>query len=309
MAVNIILIILCLVFSGLFSSAEMAFSTVNKIRLKNYASQGNKRAEKALEIATKFDNALMAILIGNNVVNTASASIGTILFTEIFGSGGVGVATMVMTVLVLIFGEILPKSLAKENAESLALTFAVPLSFVIKLFTPVIWIFTKIKDGTMKIFVKSTEEQPSVTEDELKYIIDEIEEQGVLEEQEGDLVRSALEFDEITVGEILIPRVNVVGIEINADIDEIKQTFMTEMYSRLPVYEKSLDNIVGIITQKDFFRLILNNDINENSFEIKDIMQDVIHISELKLISEAMKDMQKSKTHMAVVMDQYGGTA
>lgn len=309
MAVNIILIILCLVFSGLFSSAEMAFSTVNKIRLKNYASQGNKRAEKALEIATKFDNALMAILIGNNVVNTASASIGTILFTEIFGSGGVGVATMVMTVLVLIFGEILPKSLAKENAESLALTFAVPLSFVIKLFTPIIWIFTKIKDGTMKIFVKSTEEQPSVTEDELKYIIDEIEEQGVLEEQEGDLVRSALEFDEITVGEILIPRVNVVGIEINADIDEIKQTFMAEMYSRLPVYEKSLDNIVGIITQKDFFRLILNNDINENSFEIKDIMQDVIHISELKLISEAMKDMQKSKTHMAVVMDQYGGTA
>ena len=131
MAVNIILIILCLVFSGLFSSAEMAFSTVNKIRLINYASQGNKRAEKALEIATKFDNALMAILIGNNVVNTASASIGTILFTEIFGSGGVGVATMVMTVHVLIFGEILPKSLAKENAESLALTFAVPLSFVI----------------------------------------------------------------------------------------------------------------------------------------------------------------------------------
>ena len=253
---NIVIIIMLLVLSALFSSCETAFSSVNKIRLKNYAAKGDKRAEKALKIANKFEDALTAILIGNNIVNILSTSISTVLFTQILGPGGVGAATVVMTVLVLVFGEITPKSFAKNH-----------------------------------------------TEDELKYIIDEIEEQGVLEEQESDLVRSALEFDEITVDEILIPRVNVIAIEKNTPFNEIKEKFLTDMYSRLPVYEKNIDNIIGVITNKSFFRLM-----NENKENISDIIQEIIHISDLKLISEALKEMQKSKMHMAVVMDQYGGT-
>ena len=295
---NIVIIIMLLVLSALFSSCETAFSSVNKIRLKNYAAKGDKRAEKALKIANKFEDALTAILIGNNIVNILSTSISTVLFTQILGPGGVGAATVVMTVLVLVFGEITPKSFAKNHAEQCALMFAEPLSAFMIVLKPVVMVFKVIQ----KLFKPKTE-QPSVTEDELKYIIDEIEEQGVLEEQESDLVRSALEFDEITVDEILIPRVNVIAIEKNTPFNEIKEKFLTDMYSRLPVYEKNIDNIIGVITNKSFFRLM-----NENKENISDIMQEIIHISDLKLISEALKEMQKSKMHMAVVMDQYGGT-
>ena len=295
---NIVIIIMLLVLSALFSSCETAFSSVNKIRLKNYAAKGDKRAEKALKIANKFEDALTAILIGNNIVNILSTSISTVLFTQILGPGGVGAATVVMTVLVLVFGEITPKSFAKNHAEQCALMFADPLSAFMIVLKPVVMVFKVIQ----KLFKPKTE-QPSVTEDELKYIIDEIEEQGVLEEQESDLVRSALEFDEITVDEILIPRVNVIAIEKNTPFNEIKEKFLTDMYSRLPVYEKNIDNIIGVITNKSFFRLM-----NENKENISDIIQEIIHISDLKLISEALKEMQKSKMHMAVVMDQYGGT-
>ena len=295
---RIILIIVAMIFSALFSSCETAFSSVNKIRLKNYAAQGDKRAEKALKIANSFEDALTTVLVGNNIVNITMASVSTVLFTTLFGSGAVGISTAVTTVLVLIFGEILPKSYAKENAERLSLFFAGPLSFLIILFKPIIFIFNKLAS-----ILKNGKVEPSVTEDELKYIIEEIEEQGVLEEQEGDLVRSALDFDEITVNEILIPRVKVIGVEKNASIDEIKSLFIDEMYSRLPVYDKSLDNIIGMITNKRFFKMLAQggNDITE-------IIQDVAHFSDLKLISEALRDLQRSKTHLAVVLDQYGGT-
>jgi len=295
---RIILIIIAMIFPALFSSCETAFSSVNKIRLKNYAAQGDKRAEKALKIANSFEDALTTVLVGNNIVNITMASVSTVLFTTLFGSGAVGISTAVTTVLVLIFGEILPKSYAKENAERLSLFFAGPLSFLIILFKPIIFIFNKLAS-----ILKNGKVEPSVTEDELKYIIEEIEEQGVLEEQEGDLVRSALDFDEITVNEILIPRVKVIGVEKNASIDEIKSLFIDEMYSRLPVYDKSLDNIIGMITNKRFFKMLAQggNDITE-------IIQDVAHFSDLKLISEALRDMQRSKTHLAVVLDQYGGT-
>ena len=295
---DIIVILLLLVLSALFSGCETAYSTVNKIRLKNYAQKGIRKAEKALKIAESFENALTAILIGNNVVNILSAALSTVLFTKMIGKGGVGIATAVMTVLVLIFGEITPKSFAKNHAEQWALAFATPLSALMFILTPIIWVFRLLQ----KLFRPKTS-QPSVTEDELKTIIDEIQEQGVLERQESELVRSALEFDEITVDEILIPRVNVTAIEKNTPFEEIKQKFLTEMYSRIPVYEKNIDNVIGVITHKSFFRLM-----NEGKEDISDIIQEVIHISDLKLISEALKEMQKNKMHMAIVMDQYGGT-
>lgn len=300
--INIILIIILITFSAMFSSCETAFSTVNKMRLKNNAAQGSTKAAKALKIADSFDNSLTTILIGNNIVNIASTSISTVLFTDLFGSKGVGIATVVMTVTVLIFGEILPKTFAKENSEKCAYFFAGPLSVLIVLFTPLTWIFTSIKNLVSKLY-SNPDKAPSVTEDELKYIIDEIEEEGVLEESESDLVRSALDFDETVVSEILTPRVKVVGIEINSTVDEIKNVFLTEMYSRLPVYEKTIDNIVGIITQKDFFKMI-----SENRSDIQQIIQDVVYISEFKLINDALHEMQRSKTHMSVILDQYGGT-
>ncbi|MBR6669662.1 MAG: HlyC/CorC family transporter [Ruminococcus sp.] len=295
---RIAIIIITIIFSALFSSCETAFSSVNKIRLKNYAAQGNKRAAKALKIANAFEDALTTVLVGNNIVNITMASVATVLFTSLLGSKGVGISTVVITVLVLIFGEVLPKSYAKENAEKLSLLFAAPLSALIFIFKPIVLFFNLLAS-----VLKSDKTEPTVTEDELKYIIDEIEEQGVLEEQESDLVKSALEFDEITVNEILIPRIKVVGVEKNASIEEIKNLFIEEMYSRIPVYEKSLDNIIGMITNKRFFKML-----SQGGNDISEIIQDVAHFSDLKLISEALRDMQRLKTHLAVVLDQYGGT-
>lgn len=296
---KIILVVVMMVFSALFSSTETAFSSVNKLRLKNYASQGNKKAARALKLANKFDDVLTAVLIGNNIVNIATSSVSTLIFINLIGKNGAAVSTVVVTVLVLVFCEVLPKSYAKRNAEKLALLFAGPLSVLVMIFKP----FVVMLNGLSSLLSKGSEEAPSVTEDELKYMIDEIEEQGVIEEQESELVKSALEFDEITVNEILIPRVKIVGVEIGMSLDEIQELFITEMYSRLPVYEKSLDDIVGIITNKAFFKMLI-----EGGTDIRNIIQDVTHITDTKLISETMRDMQRSKVHLAVVTDQYGGT-
>ncbi|MDE5582097.1 MAG: hemolysin family protein [Ruminococcus sp.] len=295
---KIVLIIGMMIFSALFSSTETAYSSVNKLRLKNYEAQGNKKATTALRLANRFDEVLTAVLIGNNIVNIATSSVSTLLFVSVFGKNGAGISTAVITVLVLIFCEVMPKSYAKRNAEKLALLFATPLSALVTVLKPAVWILNKISS-----LLATGEESPSVTEDELKYMIDEIEEQGVIEEQESELVKSALEFDEITVDEILIPRVKVVGVEAGTETDEIIKIFTSEMYSRMPVYEKSLDNIVGIITNKAFFKMI-----TEGGKDISTIIQEVPHIADSKLISEAMRDMQRSKVHLAVVVDQYGGT-
>ena len=295
---KIALVAAMMVFSALFSGTETAYSSVNKLRLKNYESQGNKKAAKALKLANRFDEVLTAVLIGNNIVNIAASSVSTLLFVSIFGSKGAGISTAVITVLVLVFCEVLPKSYAKKNAEKISLAFASPLWALVILLKPFVWLLNKLSS----LFSKG-DEAPTVTEDELKYMIDEIEEEGVIEEQESELVKSALEFDEISVEEILIPRVKMIGVDVTDTIDEIKATFTREMYSRLPVYEKSLDNILGIITNKAFFKMLI-----EGGSDIRGIIQEVPHIADTKLISEAMRSMQRSKVHLAIVTDQYGGT-
>lgn len=296
--IYLIVILVLLVCSAMFSACETAFSSFNKIRLKSEAMQGNHRAAKALAVAESFERALTAILIGNNLVNILSASLGTILFTEWFGEGGVGISTAVMTVMVLIFGEILPKSYAKNHAEQLTLLLAAPLRGLIWILTPLVFLFNQLAKLVTK---KGTE--PSVTEDELKVIVDQIEEEGVLEEQESELVRSALEFDEISVDEVLVPRVRVTAIPKDMPLAEIKQTFLSERYSRLPVYDGTIDDIIGFITEKDFFGLIENGGTS-----LTPIVKNVLRLPEFARISEAMKQMQRVKSHLAIVVDQYGGT-
>ncbi|MBQ5340001.1 MAG: HlyC/CorC family transporter [Oscillospiraceae bacterium] len=291
----ILVLMLC---SALFSACETAFSSVNKIRLKSDAMQGNQRAAKALALAESFDRALTAILIGNNLVNILSASLCTILFTKWFGEGSVGFSTLAMTVLVLIFGEILPKNYAKNHAEKMALFFAAPLRALIWILTPLIFLFNQLAK-----LVSKKGEEPSVTEDELKVIVDQIEEEGVLEEQESDLVRSALEFDEISVDEVLVPRVRVTAIPKETPFPEITQIFLAERYSRLPVYNDTIDDIIGFITEKDFFGLL-----ESGGTEITPIIKNVLRLPEFARISEAMKQMQRAKSHIAIVVDQYGGT-
>lgn len=297
-------IILLIIMSAFFSATETAFSSVNKIRLKHEASNGNKKAARALKIAENFDKTLTTILVGNNIVNILSTSLGTVICTELFGAKGVGIATAAMTVLILIFGEIMPKSLAKENAEKFALSFGGLLNVFIVVLTPVTFIFRGLKNLVSKLF-KSGSDAPSVTEDELKYIIDEIEEEGVLEEQESDLVRSALEFDDKNVSEVLIPRVRITAVEKNDSLEHIRELFFTEQYSRMPVYEKNIDNIIGFIHERDFFKLTVSD---EHADGIESIIHEVIYITEFQTVSEVLARMQKEKIHMAIIKDQYGGT-
>ncbi|MEG0570624.1 MAG: hemolysin family protein [Oscillospiraceae bacterium] len=300
---NGIIIVVLIALSAFFSATETAFSSINRIRIKNLANLGDKRAIKTMKISDDYDRALSAILIGNNIVNIASASLGTILFTKLIGDMGVGVSTLVMTVIVLMFGEILPKSLAKENAEKFALSVSGILMFLIKVLSPVIWVIIKIKSALTKKIVRD-ENQPSVTEEELKYILEEIEDEGILNERESELMQSALEFDDITVSKILTPRVDVVGADVTEDIDVIRDLFLEESYSRIPIYEKNIDNIIGVLNERDFIKAYIKN----KNVDIRPLLQRTMFVPPKKSIYQLMKEIQKEKLHLAVVTDQYGGT-
>lgn len=308
---DIALLVILIILSAFFSASETALSSANKIRLRSMADNGSKGAERALKVIKKYDKTITTILIGNNIVNIATSSIATLLTIAIMnnineGSGdtyGSLVSTIVVTIVVLIFGEVLPKSIAKDNAESFSIFVSAPISFLMAIFTPFSALFILLKKGVAKLL--RTKDSVSYTEEELKAIIEESEDEGVLETQESNLVRSALEFDEITVDEIITPRVSIVAVEISDDIDEVRKKFLSEEYSRMPVYEKTLDNIIGIITEKDFFKAY---EKYGSDFTIRSILQEIIYLPHMLKISEVLRTMQKDKCHISVVLDQHGGT-
>ena len=301
---QIVFLILLVMMSAFFSASETAFSSVNRIRLKSMADNGSHGAARALRILNKYDKALTTILIGNNIVNIATSSIATILAIALVGETyGSLVSTIVVTVVVLIFGEVLPKSIAKDYAENFSIFFSGIISFLMAIFTPFSALFILLKKGVSRLFRK--ESSVSVTEEELMAIIDEIEDEGVLEQQESNLVRSALEFDEITVDEIITPRVAITAVEVNTDAETVRARFLSEQYSRMPVYEKTLDNIIGVITEKDFFR---EYEKRGADIRVRELMQETIYLPQMIKLSEVLRMMQKQKCHMSVVLDQHGGT-
>lgn len=300
---SIIFVIVLVGLSAFFSATETAYSSLNRIRLKNYVNSGDKRAKRTIKISEDYDAALSAVLIGNNIVNIAAASVGTIICTNIFGASGVAISTIIMTIVVLIFGEVIPKSLAKEHPENFALAVSGILALLITVFKPIIWVLMKIKLFLTSKLVKKNS-NPSVTEEELKYIIEEIEDEGVLDEHESELMQSALDFNGITVSEILTPRVDVAAIDITEDPEIIREIIFSEGYSRIPVYDKTIDNVVGVLNQKDFFKAY----IKHRDVDIKPLLQGAIFVPPKKHIAELLKEFQKLKLHMAVVTDQYGGT-
>ena len=303
-AIMYILLCILLILSGFFSASETAFLSVNKIRLKNNADDGNKKAALALKIADDYDNTISTILIGNNIVNIASASVATIIFTKALGeSYGAAVSTVVMTILVLIFGEVLPKSLAKSNADRLCLFISPILYACIIIFKPVAFLLVKLTELAKKITHGKSE--PSVTEEELRYIIDSIEEEGVLEQEESELVKSALEFDDITVKEILTPRVDIVAIDSKASIDDVIQVIKENGYSRMPVYEGNIDHIVGIVRSRD---ILLSKLEGREDTRITYMLKECLFIHKNMKISQLLSAFQEKNMHVAVVSDDYGGT-
>lgn len=301
---RIVLIIILIAMSAFFSASETAISSVNRIRLKSMAENGSKGAARALKILTKYDKALTTILIGNNIVNIATSSISTILCIQLVGETyGSLVSTVAVTIIVLIFGEVMPKGLAKDHAEGVCIGVSAVITFLMLIFTPFSSFFILLKKAMAKLFHKK--KSVSVTEEELMAIIDEIEDEGVLEEQESDLVRSALQFDEITADEIITPRVRIVAVEVNDSAEEVHAKFLKEQYSRMPVFEKNLDNIVGIINEKDF---ITAYDQKGAELSVRELIQETIYVPSMQKISEVLRVMQKRKCHMSVVLDQHGGT-
>jgi CBS domain containing-hemolysin-like protein len=296
-------LLVLLALSAFFSASETAFSSLNKIRLKNYADEGNRKAKRALRIAENFDKMLSTILVGNNVVNMASASLATLLATAVFGASGAAIATAAITVLVLIFGEILPKSLAKENSENVAMAFGGLLSMLMKLLTPIVFVFVKIKEFSMRL-IHHGKTQPSVTEEELKYIVNSIEQEGVLEEQESDLVRSALEFDEIMVQEILTPRVDLTAINVDTSLQEALKVVLDAHFSRIPVYRGTIDNIIGVLQVRDLLKAVVTGE----ETRLSHLVTDCIYIHKTMRISKLLTELKSKKMHLAVVTDDYGGT-
>ncbi len=296
-----ILLVALIAGSGFFSATETAISTVNKIRMKNYADEGDSRAATVLKIASKYEQALSTVLIGNNIVNIASASLATVLFTKYFPANGAALSTFFMTIIVLIFGEVLPKNMAKANSEWVALRVGGILNLLMKIFAPAVFLLVKLSNFVLSRF--SSEEKPSVTEEELKYIIESIEEEGVLEQDESDLVQSALEFDEIEVQEILTPRVDMIAIDTEDLWEDIVELVKTKGVSRIPVYEKSIDHIIGIVRSRD----VLMAEI-EGKRDIKALISDCMFVHRTMRVSQLMENMKKSKAQLAVVTDDYGGT-
>ncbi|WP_106764981.1 hemolysin family protein [Pseudoruminococcus massiliensis] len=302
---TIAICVVLLLLSAFFSSTETAFSSVSKIRLKNLADNGNKKAKTALYVAERYSKALTTILVGNNIVNIANSALATVFFVNIFGEAqGTVISTVVITIVVLIFGEVLPKNIAIDNAEKICMTFAPVLKFLMVLLTPLSIILMGINKLYKKLARNSNHQEPSVTEDELKYIIESIEEEGVLEQQESELVQSALEFDEKTAEEILTPRVDMVAIDIDDPVEEITELVLKERYSRIPVYRDNIDKIIGVLHTRDYLEALINNNEKPN---IEAMLQPAHFIYKTKKLSALLADFKYNKIHLAVVTDDYGG--
>lgn len=297
----IITMVVLVLLSAYFSATETAFSSLNKTRLKTMAEKGEKRAETAYELSESYDRLISTILVGNNIVNIALASIGTVMFVHLCGDAGATISTAVITVAVLIFGEISPKSIAKDAPERFAMFSAPIIRALIWLLTPINFIFTQWQAMLAKIF--KVKEDLKMSQEELLMLVDEIQQDGSVDTEEGELIRNAIEFTEQEAEDILTHRVDVEAVPITADKDEIARTFAKTQFSRLLVYKDSIDNIVGVIHLKDFFT---GDGVTKKA--IKHIMTKPLFIQKSVRLSDLLKILQKNKSHLAVVLDEYGGT-
>ncbi|MCI6991505.1 MAG: hemolysin family protein [Clostridiales bacterium] len=298
----IVILIILVALSAWCSSTETAFSSVNKLRLKSKADDGNLRAKKALVLLEQYDKVLSCILIGNNIVNLTAATLGTVLFTKLLGPVyGPASSTIILTVVVLIFGEITPKTLANDQAEKFCMRAAPALRICLIVLTPLQLFFGLFQKAAIKLFHSSEEE--GITEEELITMVEEAESEGGLEHHESELIRAAIEFNDMEVEEILTPRVDIVAAPDTITMEEFAVLFAENGYSRIPVYHTSIDNIIGVVHEKDFFSARYHNHT-----DITSLISKVFYTTGTAKISDLLRLLQVRKAHMAVVVDEYGGT-
>jgi len=298
-----IIILLCL--SAFFSSSETALTTVNQIRMRTLADNGDKRAARVLHVTGNPGKMLSAILIGNNIVNLSASSISTSLAIHLFGNTGAGIATGILTFLILIFGEVTPKTMATIKADSMSLTVAAPIGLLMKILTPVIFIINKLSLGLMFLLhVNIKDAQKKMTEEELRTIVDVSQENGVIEHEERDMIHNLFDFGDAEAKEIMVPRIDMTFVQADATYQEVLDIFRQDMFTRLPVYEDSTDNVIGIINMKDF---LLQNDTPE--FSVRNLLREPYFTYEHKNTADLFLEMRKSSISLAIVLDEYGVTA
>ncbi|WP_066870062.1 HlyC/CorC family transporter [Clostridium mediterraneense] len=308
---QIIILIILIILSGFFSSAETALMAVNKIKIRHMVEEGVKGAELVEKLISDTNELLGAILIGNNIVNIGASSLATVLAATLvkgtkFEDVGIAIATGVMTMLILIFGEITPKSLAKQNAEGVAIKISRPIAAVVFVCRPFVWLFTKISSFFIKILGGDPDKaEPFITQEELKTLMDVGEEEGVLEGKEKEMIFNVFEFGDLQVKDIMAQRVDIIAESIDASYEDILNGIQEYQFSRIPVYEDNIDNIVGILYAKD---LILLNDEDKKNFDVKKLMREPYYTFEFKNIADLFTEMKRTRNHMAIVLDEYGGT-
>lgn len=298
---SIIAMVVCVGFSAYFSATETAFTSLNRIRMKNMANDGNKKAKAVMELSDNYDNLLSTILVGNNIVNIALSSIATVMFISLYPKYGATIATAVATVVVLIFGEISPKSLAKEHPERFAMFSAPFIKVLTILLTPINWIFAQWKKVLAKVF--NADGVRPITEEELLTMVEEAQTEGGIDEEQSELIQNAIEFNDLEAWDVLTPRVDIMAVEVDETEEEVEKMFLETGFSRLPVYEDDLDNIVGVLNQKDF-----HNYIKGGRASLSEYVKPVIFVAGSMKIAQLLKKLQTVKTHIAIIVDEYGGT-
>ena len=294
--------VICIILSGYFSATETAFSSLNKTRIKYMAEKGSKRAKRTLQLADNYDKLIATILIGNNIVNITTASIGTLLFVDLMGQElGATVSTVVVTIVVLIFGEITPKSIAKDYPERFAMFSAPMIGALLWLFTPLNFLFSLWKKLVALLF--HSDEEDKMSQEELLLLLEEVEQEGAIDKSEGTLLRNAVEFGDLEVQSILTHRVDLEAVEVNATKEEIAAKFTETRFSRLLVYEETIDKIVGVLHLKDFY-----DGMGINPKPLREIMTPPLFIHQTEKVDDLLQLLKANKSHIAVVIDEYGGT-
>ena len=305
--IQLIILAILILLSALFSSAETSLTTSNKLKIQSLADQGSKRARILLKISEDSGKMLSAILIGNNLVNNAQTALTTSLIIQLFGNSAVGIATGVITLLILIFGEISPKTLATIHSEKMALLYAPLIHFLMKIFTPVIFIVNKLSMGVLFLLrVNPDQKVNTMTEHELRTIVDVSHEDGVIESEEKEMIYNVFDMGDAKAKDIMVPRVHVTFADINSTYDELIEIFREDKFTRLPIYEETTDNVVGTINMKD---LLLYNYNDKKEFHVRDILREAYFTYEYKSISELLVEMRQASINIAIVLDEYGETA
>jgi len=301
----LIFLVALLVLSAIFSSAETAFLSINKIRLRNLQEDGDKKADLVLDLLENQNRLISTLLVGNNIVNISSSALATKMATDYFGDAGVGIATGIMTLLVLVFGEVVPKNLAAAHAEGWAMFIAPFMKVMSVILTPVVVLLTKLSDTVVRFSKKNKEEDQTITEDEFKILVNVGQEEGVFDESETEMINSIMEFDETYVKAIMVPRIDIVAVDVEDSINEVLRLIIDGGHSRIPAYEDSIDNIVGILYAKDIFEHL---DADFNELKVKALIRDAYYIPETKKVSDLLNELRLKKVHMAIILDEYGGT-